>query len=989
VTNAGVAAAAHTRARVPAALAALTLALPLAAAHGQGPQAVRVWDSTLVLPSYAEGPPDPNPPFDAFAGQPNYPYTIRERLTDRRAPRAWRAIWLENRYLRCAVLPELGGHLYSCTDKLNGVEMFYANTPIKLANIAYRGAWAAFGVEFNFPVSHNWVTTSPVLVAYDSLGDGGAAVWVGNVDRVYGMEWVVQLVLRPGRAVLEQHTTLSNRSAVRRRFYWWTNAAVRVTDDSRIIYPMRYTASHGSRDVDTWPVDRSGTDLSVVGNHRAGAVSRFAYGSREPFMAVWHPRLDAGVVHFSSPADLPAKKIWSWGSSPDGLDWRRALSDDSSAYVEIQAGLFRDQETYAYLEPGERIRFSEYWLPIRQLGGLARANPDAAVSLSREAAGDSAVVRVALNVTRAFPDAAVELASARGVVLSERAALAPDSTFRALVRVAASDGPLSVRVRSRDGAEVLAHTEGRYDLLPDALIRTGPVPQRPAVAPERRAEGEWLEAGDELELSGAMLPALATYRAGLARFPSCLALERAAGRLAVTEMQYASAEPLLYDALERVSTDHEAAYYLALARLALGDTVRARLLLDQAQQFGVLRAAATYWIAALDARAGSLPLAYARVRRALQDAPGDVRLAGAAAMLARAGGRLDEAHAILAAARAANPVDPLLRWEAQLGGAPDPELMRELAADPERILDVATAYLHFGLWGDAQRVLAAPYPASGVTAEPGMPRPERYPLLPYYLGFVAERLGESGAPYFRAASRLPTRYVFPSRPEEFAVLGAALARDPGDATAHFLLGDLAMSGGMADSAIAEWRRAAALQPAIPTLHRSLGYALLASGRPPAEARAVFEDGTRHDSLNAGVWMGLDSTLVLVGAGAGDRADALERFPLADSMPAPLVYRLARLLAEAGRFDGAERLFRGRFFPKREGGVNPRQVWLDVRVRRAEALAAAGRCAAARGMLDGLARPAPGIPFTRDGLEPFLAAEPLAGRVAALRARCPR
>ena len=75
-------------------------------AQAPRPQPVRVWDSTLTLPSYVEAAPDPNPPFDIFAdGRPNYPYTIRDRLTDRRAPRAWRAIRLENEYLRCTVLP--------------------------------------------------------------------------------------------------------------------------------------------------------------------------------------------------------------------------------------------------------------------------------------------------------------------------------------------------------------------------------------------------------------------------------------------------------------------------------------------------------------------------------------------------------------------------------------------------------------------------------------------------------------------------------------------------------------------------------------------------------------------------------------------------------------------------------------------------------------------------------------------------------------------
>ena len=86
---------------------------------------VKVWEGVLTLPTYQEGLPDPNPPFDVFATQRfNYPYTVRDKLTDRRVDQAWRALYLENEYLKCSVLPDIGGHLYSCTDKLNGQEMF-------------------------------------------------------------------------------------------------------------------------------------------------------------------------------------------------------------------------------------------------------------------------------------------------------------------------------------------------------------------------------------------------------------------------------------------------------------------------------------------------------------------------------------------------------------------------------------------------------------------------------------------------------------------------------------------------------------------------------------------------------------------------------------------------------------------------------------------------------------------------------------------------
>ena len=206
-------------------LPALLLPLSLAA----GPP-VTAREGTLALPTYEEELPDVNPRFDLFARRPFliYPYTTRTNLTDRRANKTWRTLELENEYLKLVVLPDLGGRIYSCIDKASGAEMFYANTSIKYADVAYRGAWVALGVEFNFPVAHNWATVSPVDFGTVSHSDGSASIWVGTIDRPYGMQWRVELRLRPGRSLLEQTTTLYNRSDVRHRFYWWTTASVRA-----------------------------------------------------------------------------------------------------------------------------------------------------------------------------------------------------------------------------------------------------------------------------------------------------------------------------------------------------------------------------------------------------------------------------------------------------------------------------------------------------------------------------------------------------------------------------------------------------------------------------------------------------------------------------------------------------------------------------------------------------------------------------------------
>ena len=112
---------------------------------------VRAWEDSILLPTYNMGQPDPNAPFDVFlTSRFSYPYTLLNQPTATRAPRRWRTLNLENEYLRCSVLPDLGGHLYTCTDLINGQDLFYANTSLKFANVAYRGAWAALRDRVQF-----------------------------------------------------------------------------------------------------------------------------------------------------------------------------------------------------------------------------------------------------------------------------------------------------------------------------------------------------------------------------------------------------------------------------------------------------------------------------------------------------------------------------------------------------------------------------------------------------------------------------------------------------------------------------------------------------------------------------------------------------------------------------------------------------------------------------------------------------------------------
>jgi tetratricopeptide (TPR) repeat protein len=944
----------------------------------------------MTLPTYEEGLPDVNPRFDLFARRPFliYPYTARTNLTDRSAPRAWRTLELENEYLKLVVLPDLGGRIYSCVDKATGAEMFYANSSIKYADVAYRGAWVALGVEFNFPVSHNWATVSPVDFGTVRHPDGSASVWVGTIDRPYGMQWRVELRLRPGRSLVEQATTLENRSDVRHRFYWWTTASVRADDDSRILYPMEFSASHHFADVDTWPVDSSGRDLSYPRNHVAGFVSRFVHGSRETFMGVYHPKTESGMVHVAPHHDLPGKKIWSWGWDDEGKDWRRALSDDQSAYLEVQAGLFRNQETYAFLEPQQRLLFRETYQPVRRIGGWSRASDEGVVHVRRTTSG---ALQVGVNVTRTARAGRLVVRDGTTAVGGVPLDLTPSGAFEHVFADLVAPGPYTVEVRDGKGRVLLAHTEGRYDVVAKAEVKTGPQAAHLFPPPEKRTEGDWVELGRHQELNGKLLEAHDVYAEALAAFPDNPELLRAAGRLAVQLKRHDEAVEPLSKAVARRSNDAEALYYLGLAHAVRGEVQQARLAWDQAATLPGWRAPSLLQLGRLASRQGSdLESAHRTpgcdnsrsdpfgcfdeglrlVRQALAESPEMTRAGGMEVALLRRTGQVEGAKRRLRHWQSVDPTSPFLRHEGVLLGLPDESLWTHLAGDPERVLEIAVDYMSLGLWDDAHALLARRFSAIGVVAEPGTALPQDYPLVAYYRGYCAEKAGRSAREDFALGSRQSTRYVFPNRPESLVVLRRAAEANPEDATAHFLLGSLLLSGGQSDAALAEWAKARALDPTIPVLHRNIGFTLLyARGAADAALRA-FNEGMSADGTNVELYQGADQALSLLGRGPEERIASLRRYP-GTPLPSSLAFKLALALAEAERFDEAVALFPGRFFPREEFGTNVRQVYLEVELRRAFALAREGRKAEAAALAASFGGAVPGLDFTKDGLAAFV------------------
>jgi tetratricopeptide (TPR) repeat protein len=762
---------------------AIALAFAIAA---RAVEPVRAWQASITLPTWEEGPADPVPHFGSLgADRPWYPYPARTNLGAESRKQSWRTLNIENEYLTCIVLPDLGGHLYSCKDKLSGYEMFHANPSIKKGLIGLRGAWAALGVELNFPVTHSLLTVSPVEFRL-SQTTNVASIWVGATDRVSGMRWSVEFSLERGAAALRQSVRLENPTAVRRRYSWWTNAGVTLNDDTQFVLPTRLVANHGRTQIDTWPVAASGLDRS----HPAGFPSSagwFAYESREPFLAVFHPRTHTGTLHYADPAEMPCKKIWAWGRDED-RQIRAALSDDDSQYVEIQAGLFENQEIFQFLEPSSSRSFTEYWLPVRKLDGISQAGTYGVLYFARNAG----VLAAQFLPAGTAPGAKARILCGAKTLVDEPLVLDPARPWTRVI-LGAPAGACRFQLLDAAGKPLLEYTEGEIRGAGPQNVKLG---ARPAVNRSQLS----LENGQYFESQGDLPKAAEAYSQSKTKTP--------AGRLAAAMNRFEEAAALLASA-----ADAEAHYYRGVALAALGSDDDARREWSDARsdpQFGLPAAIET---AAAMARAGEVQRAIAEL--AGPTTPG-VRSLVMAAALARAAGDAVSAKASIARAASLDPADSAVRFEEVREGAADPQLWEQLAADPERVLELADLYLHWGRYKDALQLLSYSYPVVPPSQkEPGVPMPQDYALLAYYRGYCHQKLNEYSAEDFRLASTLPVRYVFPGRPVERRVLETALQANSGDASAHYLLGLWYLNAHRVAEGSRELQAAQKLRPEFP------------------------------------------------------------------------------------------------------------------------------------------------------------------------------
>ncbi len=886
---------------------------------------VACWEEPLVIDTYEPAAPDRFPQFldrRVYQGSSGrvYPMPFTDRISDTKAPRAWRAIHLENRWVRLVLLPELGGRIHIGYDKSAGYDFFYRNNVIKPALVGLAGPWVSGGVEFNWPQHHRPATFLPVETCVQRDGDDEVTVWHSDIDPLQRMRARHGVRLRGDSAVIEVEARLTNRTDVPQTFLWWANVAARAHAQYQSFFPtdVRFVADHARRAISAFPrADRPyyGVDYPALAEETPDAdridvyanipvpTSYMVTDTADDFFGGYDHEADAGFVHWADRAIAPGKKQWTWGDGELGHAWDRHLTDGDGPYVELMAGVFTDnQPDFAWLRPGETRSFRQLWYPIQRIGPAVQATPDAAVGVT--VAGGIARVGVA---TTAPHDAVEVVVREGGAELCRRVvSIAPDSPLIADVPTDApgrDDLVVDVRVDGRELVRWAAHAQA---------------PGEPWVATEPEPPAA-IAGVDELVQTGVHLvqyrhptrPAEPYFEEAIRRDPGDARARLELARLAFRRGEYETALAHLERSIARVTRrnlnpEHgDAHLLLGLVLERLARDAEADDAFGKAGWDGSLALPATLGRARIAQRAGRAERALEHADAALAAAPRSSAAVAARVIALRALARAGAAETLLATARTDDPQDPLL---AALDDALDP-------LDPRTLLLMAHE-LHRA--GDRNRgiSLARRAAATGASAF-GNPAP----LAGYAEAAFLDAAGEGDA---AAAARARARgadpsLAFPAGLDDLDVLRAALAADGDDARATAYLGCWLLDAGRTTDARDALAHATETGIADPIAWRNLAIAIVNGGGALADADRAYLGALRLAPRDPRLVVERDQLLALQGATPADRLAAIESAGPDALVRDDLAIAYAELLVDLERARDALEFLSSRPFQPFEGG----------------------------------------------------------------------
>lgn len=907
---------------------------------------VSIWEEEVVIPTYEIGEAERAPMFlekRVYQGSSGkiYPYPAVEKISDEKTDKAYKAVWLENEYLKVMVLPELGGRIQRAYDKTNGYDFVYYNHVIKPALVGLAGPWISGGIEFNWPQHHRPTTYLPVDYTMKEQEDGSCTLFIHDVDQMYGTQMMAGFTLRPGKAYIEITGQLYNRTSMPQTFLWWANPAVPANDYTQSIFPpdVHAVMDHGKRDVSRFPIatgvyykyDYSeGVDISRYKNIKV-PTSYMAERSKYDFVGGYDHRLRAGILHVASHHISPGKKQWTWGCGDFGKAWDRNLTDEDGPYIELMTGVYTDnQPDFTWLKPFEEKTFTQYFMPYKAVGEVKNASIDAAVNLEQRDEG----VYISAYATGKFEDAMVRVMMDGAVVSEQKTVLSPVDIYETVL-------PLHANKEEALAVEILA--EGR--ILVSYQPEKPEIPKVPSPAGAAKAPEE-LMTNEELYLTGLHIEQYrhATYLPdpyyleGLKRDAGDIRINNAYGCLLMRRGQFADAEHCFRKAAERATWknpnpyDSEPYYNLGLALFYQGREDEAYDAFYKATWSAAQQETAFYYLAAIDARRGEYKRALELAEKGLVKNIHNVKARGLKGYLLRKCGMdekaitwdkesLDIDHfdyvSMAELARVAVACNDGSE-DGSDGAAPGrsssesshdlwAQMHRLMRGFAENYLQAARDYAEFGAYEEAVGLLAS------CTADGENPMPYYYAA--YYMG----QMGQDGSGMLAKAEAACPDYCFPNKLEDILVLEAAIRKNSIGAKAYYYLGNLYYDKLQPEKATRLWETSAELEDRFAIVWRNLSLSYYNKFQQYDKARAAMERAYELEPGNARIFLELDQLYKKTGMNAEARLARYEahRDVIADRDDLYIEY--ITLYNQLGRYEEAYSLITGRRFHPWEGG----------------------------------------------------------------------
>ena len=847
----------------------------------------RVWEEEVVIPTYEIGKPDKNPMFlekRVYQGSSGkiYPYPTIDTISDTKVDKTYKAVYLENEYLKVMILPELGGRIQRAYDKTNGYDFVYYNHVIKPALVGLTGPWISGGIEFNWPQHHRPTTFLPVDYSTLENKDSSKSVLINDVDQMNGTKGMAKITLYSDKAYIEIAGQLYNRTALPQTFLWWANPAVSVNDYTQSIFPpdVHAVMDHGKRDVSKFPIatgiyykkDYSrGVDISRYKNIPV-PTSYMAEKSDYNFVGGYDHQKAAGILHVADHHICPGKKQWTWGCGDFGKAWDRNLTDEDGPYIELMTGVFTDnQPDFSWLKPFEEKTFTQYFMPYKAVGQVKNATIDAAVNLTV----DNEKIYVCVYATAVHESAQIIVKNHGTIIFAEIQKLSPYDIFEKEIYEPFCDES-EIQVEIKDGEKVLVS----YKPKKKANIEKMPKPAEAVKEPEE------IMTNEELYLAGLHIEQYrhATYLPdpyyleGLKRDAKDIRINNAYGVLLMRRGELTGSEKYFKKALERLIErnpnpyDGETYYNLGLCLFYQKKNEDAYAAFYKATWSNEEQEMSFYYLAAIDAQRCEYELALEHIEKGLVKNAHNVKARGLKAYVLRKLGCAKTAKEYILESLDLDPFDYVSHFELsnilvnEYKNAQNNTIMimeKLMRRFHENYLMCARDYAEMGGYEEAIELLKICN--------------QDKPMIAYYRAYYLSCLGreEEATSVLEKAEKMCSLYCFPNKMEDIAVLEYAIMQNPKGAYAYYYLGDLFYDKLQFKRAIKLWEQSRDLNDLFPTVHRNLSLAYFNKQQDAKMAKREMEKAFFADSTDARVFLELDQLYKKLEMSYEDRLEKLE------------------------------------------------------------------------------------------------------------------